>query len=397
VKHAAIILLIELRGCSIKVFSMNNDNHKHKDAVRAAALHDDETAKEIYERGQHEFEEYLREQQSKPRLTITATELCRRIQTPLTVYCPHFAIAGALTIVAGDPKVGKTTLLLHLLNAVTTGGRFLGEQCPKVNALYATEQSSIVFKEQLVKVPSIAENKKLHIIPLEMNCDWEEDGCWDDGSPRYSQKPIEDWPQQVESWRRRIIETNAKILVVDTLVSFANLESGESFDAGVMTRIFMGLKSLFTTRPDLAIIVLHHLRKGDGARPKPIRSFADVAGSYALRAATDQNVVMFAPEPKHHPTRRRILVEGRFDEPYSFDVELGEGGYQPLVNRAEPLPAGRRDMQGEISEAVRADPQLAELSDRKLADKLKVTVHQVRVFRDKSRTGRIEQAVPNPA
>ena len=99
------------------------DDERMAEDVRADSYEGEE---EQYQK--HLADEYER-QRNEPSLTITAAELWNRDNNPPTAYCPHFAFAEAVTIVAGDPKAGKTTLLLHLLGAVTTGDQFLGEQC----------------------------------------------------------------------------------------------------------------------------------------------------------------------------------------------------------------------------------------------------------------------------
>ena len=49
---------------------------------------------------------------------------------------------GSLTILAGDPKIGKTTFLLHALNSLDLMGRipFCGMRTRQVRVLYASEQ-----------------------------------------------------------------------------------------------------------------------------------------------------------------------------------------------------------------------------------------------------------------
>lgn len=151
----------------------------------------------------------------------------------------------------------------------------------------------------------------------------------------------------------------------------------------------MGLKTLFQTRNDLSIVVLHHLRKEPGNRSSTIRKFSDVAGSYALRAATDQNIVMFAHGGKEHPTRRRIIVEGRFGANESFDAELNGAIYSRMD--AEPVVEEKGiaavDPQAFIAGALRDNPALDRFGNKNLADRLGVSEYQVQEFRKKNRKG----------
>lgn len=179
---------------------MDNQNDNLEVSAMDAAGRD-----EYYERLAKEFEAGLHEEAQEevaPSATITAANLFKLPSNPAKAYCPKFAIPGALTILAGDPKAGKTTLLLHLLSAVTNGGKFLGEQCVKVNALYASEQNSVVLREQLRNVPDLEGNSRLHFIPLEMNCEWEQEGIGegphDYGHPLYRAKVFNTWREQVE-------------------------------------------------------------------------------------------------------------------------------------------------------------------------------------------------------
>jgi hypothetical protein len=156
-----------------------------------------------------------------------------------------------------------------------------------------------------------------------------------------------------------------------TLISFSQLQNGESYDAGEMTNLLTVLKALYSQVPGLAIVVLCHCRKLSGT--KTARSFADIAGSYAIRAVSDMNILLFAKDRKNYPRERTYVTEGRFNEHITdaegLTVELSEDGstfkYVTMPTWKFPEP------KVVLMEAVKAEPSLLSLGRDSLAERFK--------------------------
>jgi RecA-family ATPase len=309
---------------------------------------------------------------------------------PVKAYCPGLIYADCLTVLAGDPKEGKSTLLQHAVHAIATGSMFLEQQCERAKVLYCSEQNRGSFKHQAKKIQKLRGLKGVFVIPVEENHKRVEvktlkDGRYEpildtEGNPVMQDKPFADWKEQVEFWREQLLRTGARVIVIDTLISFARLKGGDSYDAGAMTALLMELKTLYSSVPGLAIVVLHHCRKegqwkgGD----HEVRKFADMAGSYAIRAASDQNILLFSPDKKNDPRVRTVKVEGRFEmgAEEGFDIRLS-----PDENDYELVPQltwGKSLQQEKLHQAYAADPTIIDLTEREIAEKFDVTRHQVR-------------------
>lgn len=298
--------------------------------------------------------------------TITASDLWSLPKREIQSYIPNLAIAGGLTILCGDPKAGKTTFMLWALGALAQSKNFLDEETHAEKVLYATEQSSHIFKEQLTKVPAHKGNKTLNIIPLENNgvLTYTVDT---DGVESVIRTPFTSWSQQLEFWKINLEKTKARLLIVDTLLSFSQLQGGDSSDAGVMGQLLAQLKqSVFSVNRDIAIIVLHHLRKERG---QSVKNFNAMAGSYALRASSDCNILLL----KGEKNRRIVKTETRMGEVPDRTIALGDDGYR-VLNEMEFNAAAK------IKNALQEHPEYAALSQDKLADKLQIGRQSIRTF-----------------
>jgi hypothetical protein len=172
--------------------------------------------------------------------------------------------------------------------------------------------------------------------------------------------------------------------VIDTLVSFAKLKEGQIADGGPMTELLMDLKSLFRSVPGLAIVVLHHCRIENQSRGGDfrIRRFSDIAGSYALRASSDQNILLFAADEQNDPRTRTVKIEGRFEMGAvdGFDIRLS-ADEQDYELAPIGMNFGASLQKEKLHLALEADPSIAELSERDLAEKVGVSRHQAREWR----------------
>jgi|SRR5690348_16245254 len=260
---------------------------------------------EVYEEA---YKEFLTEE-ARPAYApaISARDLFLRPKLPITSYVPQFIYAGSLNLVAGEPKAGKSTLVWHLINAVAYGEKFLGEATRKANVLYVTEQNEVSFRQETADIPKFAENGNIFILLPEAGVQ---------GS----------WIQKINSWGEKLAQTNSSILVIDTFGSFANLPPGGENDSACIAERLMTLKALYKDKPNLAIVLVHHIRKPSADPRFPAKDFADLRdarGSSAIVGGVDWCVML----SKGMNTVRNIHTEGRFGPENKFSIALTDNGY----------------------------------------------------------------------
>jgi RecA-family ATPase len=326
----------------------------------------------------------------------TMVGLFARPSPPIKEYIPKLIYAGAMSIIAGDPKAGKTTLLLHALNALASGKDFLwGKTHHPTVILYATEQNEVSFKEQAAQVPGLDQSTNFRAVLFEDNRYITQVPDGNTGKS-YDKVFPTSWEKQVELWKEVIKRNNAKVFIIDTFTAFSNFKVGEGNDAGVVQARGQVLKQLLVDTPDLAIIILHHLRKefnGRGGNMQA-RNFSDIANSYALRAMTDMNILIYRPSKKKELERVRTLkMEGRFIRgEETHQVELAENGKAfSICKKAIKEDDGWQDL---LLEACIADPELNKLSNEALRKELDVPIRAVRKFRETYKKGSPIPAFP---
>jgi hypothetical protein len=301
--------------------------------------------------------------------------------------CPHkktdpildsVIYPGSLTILAADPKCGKSTFLFHALQAISDGKPFCGLNTRRVTTLYASEQPFQSLNSQVSRIPNHERNSHVGFVPYEFNYLEREHRNEETGKIEMAKIFPQNWEQQIGFWRERIRAIKAGLLIVDTFTAFAMFKGGEAYDSGPVTTRLQQLKSLQADSPDLAIVVCHHLRKEDNKRAYGARAFNDIANSYALRAASDMNILMWQPSGKAEDKNLRTMrIEGRFlEEEVSFHFrKVGE-----IFNPSD-APA-KRNSHDRILEAIYAKPSLNALSVRDLANELGKSKSVIGRFRE---------------
>jgi len=261
---------------------------------------------------EEEYREY-KEDESIPELcrpAISAANLFQRPKLPITSYVAGFIYAGSLNLVAGEPKAGKSTLVWYLTNAISLGQSFLGEPSRKANVLYVTEQNEVSFRQETAKIPGFTTNTNLFVLLPES-------------------RPLTSWNNQVQFWGEKLKDTKSSVLVVDTFGSFAHFPPGGENDSACVAERIMSLKQLYTLKPNLAIILVHHIRKPSADPRFPVKEFADLRdsrGSSAIVGSVDHCVML--SKAFGQTAVRNIHTEGRFELENNFSIVLTDSGYQ---------------------------------------------------------------------
>jgi RecA-family ATPase len=264
-------------------------------------------AEENFDPFEAAYEAYLKEEVLPSQYkAISAADLFKRPAPKCNSYVPGFIYAGAINLIAGEPKAGKTTLVWYLLNALTLSKTFLHMETRKTNVLLVTEQNELSFRKKAGDVAGFCTNPAIYILFPE-------------------QSKLTKWLDRVAFWDTELTATDSNLLVIDTFLPFADLPPGGENDSATISNRLMELKQLFARRPSLGIVLVHHIRK-PSADPKAHRgqyaNLRDARGSTAIAGGVDNCVMLSKPDVL--TTQRYVHLEGRFDDEKEFTIALTE-------------------------------------------------------------------------
>jgi hypothetical protein len=215
---------------------------------------------------------------------------------------------GALTLLAGPSKVGKSTLLFALLRAMASGETtFLDRTLTPGPVVYLSEESGSSVIEKL-DAAGIENDAPLGIVTRE------------DAFPRPA------WADSVNQAVGEARRLGAALIVVDTLASWAGLAAEQEKDAGAIQAAIEALTK--AAAAGIAVILIHHHRKGGGEDGEAIR------GSSALVAAVDVIAEVTRPPASDRPPANRRIVTALSRWPATPDaiaVEKRDDGSYELV------------------------------------------------------------------
>lgn len=225
---------------------------------------------------------------------------------------PGYIAGGAITLLSGQWKGGKTTLLTHLVRDAYTGSGLV-ESAITGPTLFVSEESSTIWahrREQHQLDP--------RILLLQRQ--------------RFARTDRKEWSDLVENIIGKCMDTGAELVIIDTLAGLWPVTSEN--DAAEVSDALAPLRGI--TETGAALLLVHHPRKGDSAQ------FTSARGSGALSSFPDI-LIELRPYTKDdpHDTRRLITAIGRFEgTPCEMVFELGPNGYTML---GQPVEIGRAD------------------------------------------------------
>jgi len=232
-------------------------------------------------------------------LFVTAREL--RAQTPPEppwIWHDYMA-AGTVTLLAGSPKAGKSTLAVALVEALAAGERdFLGHRLEGGPVLVVSEEAGLTLRDKLT------DRENVHVLPRDPR---REDGRMPDVWPPAWDVLLDG--AAVEARRR-----GAALVVLDTFGHWSRLGAEAENDAGAVHAAMQPLGRL-AAETGAAVLVVLHQRKGGGEHGEA------VAGSHRIIAAAD--VVLELERPADAPaTMRQLVALGRWPQtPAALVVE----------------------------------------------------------------------------
>jgi len=199
---------------------------------------------------------------------------------------------GKLTVLEGDPKVGKSTLMLDIAARVTTGTPFSDGHAPEVGTvliLTAEDGLADTVRPRL----DAAGADSLRVIAWETVPDFDAEG-----NPAGVRSPS--IPRDLDTLEGLIVRREIALVVVDVLNAYLGPDVNGHRDQDVR-RALMPLAKL-AERTGAAIVVLRHLNKSPGGSP-----LYRGGGSIGIAGAA-RSILLAAIDPDDESGERRVLV-----------------------------------------------------------------------------------------
>jgi len=240
---------------------------------------------------------------------IVPASLLKRIDDCNTWLWRRYLARGAITMLSALWKAGKTTLLSHALDAFGDEERFLGEEIRASRVLYVTEEHESLWAERRDLV-GLGDHAHFLVRPFT-------------GKPDLAQ-----WLAFLRYVQHAVKERGYDLVVFDTISNLWCVR--DENDAAKVQEALMPLRIV----SDLAAVLLvHHVRKGDGTEATASR------GSGALPAFVDILLELRRFDASDRQDRRRVLSAwSRYREVNDeLVIELAEDGkgYQARGNKGD--------------------------------------------------------------
>ena len=185
---------------------------------------------------------------------------------------------GWISLLVGQAKAGKSTLLAHLLSAFENGDPFLGQFVnSEARAVVITEENASHWKKR-VETCGIPADLRIQSIPFF-------------GKPIWKQ-----WSHYIESIAGQRGEID--LVIFDPWINFSPAMEN---DANEVARALMPIRSL--TEAGLGVLLLHHSG----------RTTSHARGSTVMDGFADNILTLIRGDP-NFPQHRRLKIQGRYPE-----------------------------------------------------------------------------------
>jgi hypothetical protein len=226
----------------------------------------------------------------------TTSEICRRARdrdTDRWLWDGYLANAN-VTLLVGQWKAGKTTLLSILLARLATGGTLAGLSVRPGRAVVISEEAEDLWADRIERL-RLGDQLLLLSRPFR-------------GRPSREQ-----WQYLIDSLVQRHAERPFDLLVIDPLAAF--IPGRTENDAGAMLDILLPLQAL--TRLGVCVLVLHHPSKRGTGAGRMARGTGALTGSVDVimelelmsSAAEDDRRRKLSAYSRHRATPRRLVIE----------------------------------------------------------------------------------------
>jgi hypothetical protein len=264
---------------------------------------------------------------------VAASEL--KARTGGTDRLLHGVVAvGEVTLLSAYWKAGKSTWLAHVLKALGKGTDFCGMGTRKARALVVTEESEHRWHVRRQEV-GFGDNTKFIIRPF----------------PTF-RPTARDWDaflRHLAALQRAALKAGSPydLFVFDTLSNLWPVR-----DENDATQVQEALVPLNGITGRAAVLLNHHLRKGDGPEGTGSR------GSGALPAFCDTILELRRFDANNRSDRRRVLTGyGRDDETLAeMVIELGEDGTRYRRVGADRAEVEDKALRSTLVKLITANP-----------------------------------------
>jgi hypothetical protein len=279
----------------------------------------------------------------------------------------------ALTLLAGRPKVGKSTAVFALVARLVAGQAFAGVDTAQAGVLVLTEERRDTLAEKarilgLISFPPrtspiAAETKKpVHVL--------------------MRQDTRAAWPELVRQAMTYCHQHELEMLVVDTWDRRTNLRGDSENAAGAVNEALEPLQ--YAAASGLAVLIVTHQRKSLGEFGEAVR------GSNALTGGVDVVAELERPAPslslsKHARVLRAVSRFSSTPDELYLELDEHENTFLPIESPEEVKAAAERERivavltgDGATSKEIAAEVELPEATVRRHLNTLLELDHAVR-------------------
>jgi hypothetical protein len=237
-----------------------------------------------------------------------------------------YVAQGAVTLLYGSPKGGKSTLLFHLLRSIELGHPFLGRRTVAMSAVYLSEEHHPTLEEKIDE--SGLEHTK-----------------WMTRLDLFDGKAFADHMKRAVYWGQK---EGHGLIVVDTFAAWGRLRGEDENKSGPTQEVMEVCQ--WAAAQGFAVILVHHTNKAEG-----VADTRRIRGSSAIHGAVEVAVEVAREHGAPKDDTKRILwSESRFREtPWKLTGILKPDGYA-LAETPESAMA-RKDADAVLG-AVRGQP-----------------------------------------
>jgi len=264
----------------------------------------------------------------------TALSLVQQQDEVASHLCDPWAFEG-LNLIAGRPKLGKTTLVRQKLHAAASGAMFLGERFEPCDCLFlCLEEGRHLLRKKLLAQPF----SETALARIDVKYQW----------PRGPEGVL-----ALSEYLHR--HPQVRYVAVDTLARFRSAPKAKAQGFMEDYEALAGLQGVGKQFSGLSLDVTTHTRKHVSGDPMD-----DISGTYGLTAAIDSFWVL-----RRTSEGAALHVGGRWweHEKSAFSLRRENGGYV-LPGGHLPLSQKQMETYAQLGELKRLTPsQLGELLD----------------------------------
>lgn len=227
----------------------------------------------------------------------------------------NYIARGNITLLSALWKAGKSTLLRCLFQTMAEEGEFAGQPTKKCKVLVISEEAKGEWSD-----------KKEDLDPEEIRPIM----IWP--RPIRVKPNLKQWVQFIEEITQLCLKENIEMVVIDTLSTFWPIDNEN--DSAQVLKALVPMYSF--TENNLAVLLIHHFRKGGGDQAQASR------GSGALPGFVD-NIIEFTRSKDGYFNRRELKTYGRFDSviPEIVIALNADGKYETLGDPHEVSKSAR--------------------------------------------------------